>query len=169
MASNMKKIFGGIGLSMASFKACTVARMAAAAASLALDVACVATLGMGCVAKLFTGIATGVVVSAGVGTLISFLVPTVANAMMRNLITEFGGENFGNALAMGALLYLGSTHRANGGSLSSIKKYKKFALQQQQVVAENAKYEREPESIRYDIKIYFYGYDIDTDDEFYAC
>ncbi len=142
ITNNMKKVFGGLGISMASFKACTVARMATAALSLGADLLCLT--GVGCLAKVFEGIGhLDLLKSAGVAVLISFLVPTVADIMQRDIIKDLAGENFGNALALGALMYLGSSHRANGGSLSSIKKYKQFAVEQSRVIAENAKYERE--------------------------
>lgn len=142
ITNNMKNVFGGLGISMASFKACTVARMATAALSLGTSLLCLT--GFGCFAKVFEGIShLDLLKSAGVAVLISFMVPTVADIMQRDIIKDLAGENFGNALAMGALMYLGSSHRANGGSLSSIKKYKKFAVEQSQVIAENAKYERE--------------------------
>lgn len=142
LTNNMKKVFGGLGISMASFKACTLTKFITSVASIGANLLCLSTLA-GCVLKAFKSIENiDLLKSAGVAVIISFMVPTVANSMMRNIIEDFGGENWGNALAMGALLYLGSTHRANGGSLSNIKKYKKFAVEQSQVVAENAKYER---------------------------
>ncbi len=144
LTNNMKNVLGGLGLGIASFEACTVARLATAVVSLGLSASCILTAGIGCLVKAFTKIkGKDVLKSAGVGVLLSFLTPAVANIMQRNILKDFAGENYGNALAMGALMYLGSTHRANGGSLSSIKKYKQFAVQQSQVIAENAKYERE--------------------------
>ncbi len=143
ITNNMKKVFGGLGISMGSFKACTVAKMATAALSFGSDFLCLTT-GVGCLLKLFDDIEhADLLKSAGVAVLVSFLVPTVSNIMQRDIIEDLAGENFGNALALGALMYLGSSHRANGGSLSSIKKYKQFAVEQSRVVAENAKYERE--------------------------
>ena len=161
LTSSMESIVGGVGTSMDAFKGCMVAKMGAAAISAGLDtaavVACVAglltavpTAGVGLAAgcgPLAISIGSGVLLGISIATVLSGVValitPAVSNMLMRDLVTELGGENLGNALTSGANMYQGGTHRANGGSLSSIGEYKQFALEQQRVIAEKAKDERE--------------------------
>ena len=143
ITGNVKKVFGTNGLSVSAFSECSAAKMAAALVSTGIDVACLLTAGVGCIAKLFTDSLVGVAISAGVGAVVSLLIPTIANSMMRNIVDEFAGEGFGNALMVGAGLYLGGTHRSNGGSLATMEKLEKFAAAQQEVIAENARFERE--------------------------
>ena len=95
------------------------------------------------VVKTLQGIALGVAIGVVVSGIISAIVPMVASMLTRDLITDIGGEDLGNALTSGGNMYLGNTHRYNGGSLSTIDKYKEFAMSQQQVIAENARYERQ--------------------------
>lgn len=157
--NSIKTIMGGIGLSMSSFVGCSLAKLATNAAS-AIEttwttVSCVtgasaagATFGvslLGCLPALFE-IASGIALSVGASLLIAGVIaaitPVVANMMTRDLISTLGGEDLGNALTSGANMYLGNTHRFNGGSLATSKKYTEFAVARQQVIAENAKYER---------------------------
>jgi hypothetical protein len=89
------------------------------------------------------GVGLGIAIGVTVAAVISTITPIVANMLTRDLISELGGEDLGNALTSGANMYLGNTHRSNGGSLATEKKYAEFAMAQQQVIAENAKYERQ--------------------------
>ena len=158
--SNIKSIFGGLGTSMKAFEACAVARIAAAGAGAigsGLKIAgCIAgiagaafTLGASATAcgPLIASFGIGIGVSVAAGVLIAGIVatvtPVVANLLTRNLIMDIGGEDLGNALTSGANMYLGGTHRANGGSLSTREKYTQYAMEQQTVIAENARQERE--------------------------
>ena len=143
MTGNVKKVFGTKGLSVSAFSECSAAKMASALASSVVDVTCLLTAGLGCIAELFSSSLVSAAVSAGVGAVVSLLIPSIANMMMRDLVAEFAGEGFGNALMVGAGLYLGGAHRANGGSLATMKKLKKFAVAQQDVIADNARFERE--------------------------
>lgn len=149
VTGSIKKILGGVGVSMSAFRACTLVKMSAAIVSGALDavglIACLAT-GVGCIglgAKIAVQTGIGAVMGAALSGVVGLLVPKVANVMLRNLVTEFGGENLGNAWTYGAILYQGSTHRANGGGAATLNKYIEFAAAQEQVIADNAKYERE--------------------------
>ena len=158
MASS-NQILGGLSLSMKSFEGCLVAKAGAAAVSALADGLEIAGCIAGLVGAAFTfgaaaaacgpfvthqlaGIALSVGLAAVLGALVSVVAPAVANMMMRDLISELGGEDLGNALTSGANLYMGSAHRANGGSLSNREKYNEFAIAQQQVIAENAREER---------------------------
>ena len=157
---SIKSILGGIGVSMEAFETCAIAKIAANVASATMDMITIAGCILGIAGAAFTfgvsasacgpfvgktivGVALGVAIGVTVTGIISAIVPAVASIMTRDLITDIGGEDLGNALTSGANMYLGSTHRSNGGSLTTIDKYKSFALVQNQVIAENAKYERQ--------------------------
>lgn len=156
---SIKRILGGIGVSMAAFEGCSFAKLATNAVSAVqsgLEIgACIAGIigsvfTLGATATACTGLVSdilaGVALSVGIGVLISGIIstitPVVAKILTRDLITNIGGEDLGNALTSGANMYLGNTHRSNGGSLASEAQYVAFAIEQQQVIAENAKYER---------------------------
>ena len=159
VSGSIKRIFGGIGVSMAAFETCSLAKLVLNAVSAVQAVgeiaACLGSLIaafftfgaslVGC-AGLVTDFLVGVAASAAMAVLISsaieFLTPIVTKILTRDLISNIGGEDLGNALVSGANMYLGNTHRANGGSLANEQKYTEFALAQQEVIAENARYER---------------------------
>jgi len=162
-ASNIKRVVGGLGTSMEAFEACAVTKIAANAVSAitsAIEIAgCILgavgaafTFGMSSAAcgplvgKIVKGIALSVAIGVTVAGLISAITPVVSSMLTRDLITDIGGEDLGNALTSGANMYLGNTHRSNGGSLANRTKYTNFALAQRQVIAENAKYERSQRS-----------------------
>lgn len=160
ISSNLKRIAGGVGVSATAFAGCTAAKMAGAVVSGIGDaaeigacllgvVAAIPTAGLsaaacgGLLANIGLQIVAGATLGAVLGTVTSVLVPAVSSALMRNLVKQFGGEDFGNAITLGANLYQGSAHRSNGGSLASMEKYEQFAVEQQRVIADNARYERE--------------------------
>lgn len=159
LSSSMKRILGGIGVSMAAFTGCTIAKGAAAMAGAALDaieiVACVAgavgavfTFGAsaaacsGLVANALISFASGIAISVVLGGIIVTITPLVSNVLERDLVSTLGGEDLGNALTSGALRYMGSAHRANGGSLGTVEKYQQYAVAQAEVIAQEAKEER---------------------------
>ena len=153
-------ILRGVGASMAMFESCAIGKIAVSAigsVSSAIEVgACL----LGLVGSIFTAgvsavagcgallgdfiISTAITVVAEnvIGSVISVLTPVITNILTRDLIKDIGGEDLGNALVSGANMYLGNTHRANGGSLANEQEYTRFALAQQEVIADNAKYER---------------------------
>ena len=160
-SGNLGTILGGLGTSLTLFESCGIAKVAANATSAITDLvgiaACIlgaagapfsfgASLG-GCAAwgakKIAIGIGISVGIAVAVSAIVAAIVPTVASVLTRDLITNIGGEDLGNALTSGANIYMGGTHRANGGSLANKTEYTSFALAQQAVIADNAKYERQ--------------------------
>ncbi|MBR2641434.1 hypothetical protein IKD49_03255 [Candidatus Saccharibacteria bacterium] len=152
-------ILGGIGAGMSAFKGCSYAKIAANVISAGSDaaetVACVvgvigafftAGASLTACAPFLTDLGMGILMSVSISMLISAIIktvlPMVSNMLTRDLITDIGGEDLGNALTSGANMYLGTTHRANGGSLANRQKYTEFAVAQKQVMAEYAKAER---------------------------
>ena len=162
-STSIKRIVGGLGSSMVAFETCTLAKIATNALNAGkgfLEIAgCIAgllgapfTFGASagaCSALIIdklVAIGRGVAVSMILVGVISTITPMIANVMTRDLITNIGGEDLGNALTSGANMYQGNTHRANGGSLANSERYGQFALKQQDVIAENARYERSQRS-----------------------
>lgn len=151
---------GAVTTAVSAFQACTIAKMGAAGVSLVTSGisagACVLgllgapfSLGTSAVAcaplaeHIGTQVAWKAAKMAVLGGIVSLILPLVTNMLTRDLVSELGGEDLGNALASGGNMYQGGVHRANGGSLSTGDKYREFAVAQQKVVADNARYERE--------------------------
>ena len=166
-SGNISRVFKGLGTSMQSFETCAVVKVAANLTTAFTDalavIGCIgglvgtaATAGVAApagvaacqplVAGTIRNIAFGVAIGVTIGGLISAITPVVADMFKRDLIMDIGGEALGNALTSGANMYLGNAHRSNGGSLANREEYTQFALAQQQVIAENAKYERSQKS-----------------------
>lgn len=141
LTGRMSTILGGIGMGINSFKTCAVSRAAAAAASVTFDVlSCVFTL---CLAGLIKDAIISIGIGFALSAVISLITPWVVSALTRNIISTLAGEDLGNALVFGANMYQGNTHKSNGGSLATKEKYTSFAVVQQQVIAEEARLERE--------------------------
>ncbi len=159
VTSSLNTLLGSIGTSMISFESCAIAKMAANLSGVVETVWEIGSCIVGVVGAAFTfgaalsacapelasiaiGIATSVSASLIIAGVISVLTPVVGNALTRDLITNIGGEDLGNALTSGANMYLGNAHRSNGGSLASSDTYVAYEIEHQKVVAENARYER---------------------------
>ncbi|MBR2725846.1 hypothetical protein IKE87_01070 [Candidatus Saccharibacteria bacterium] len=161
LTSYLPKIFGGIGMSMASFTSCAVAKMATNAISAVASAAeiggCIAgllgaaftfgtTAAAGC-APLITSLAFGfaktVAIGLAVAALASIMTPIATNALTKDLMGKLSGEDFGNAITSGANMYQGSVHRGNGGSLATEAKYTAYAAEQRRIIADDARNERE--------------------------
>ncbi|MBR3254535.1 hypothetical protein IKF88_02280 [Candidatus Saccharibacteria bacterium] len=158
--ASIRRVAGGVGASMEAFETCALTKIAAntvSAITSAIEIAgcilgavgAVFTFGVSSsacgplVGKIVKGIAVSVAIGVAVAAVISAITPVVSNMLTRDLISNLGGEDLGNALTSGANMYLGNNHRYNGGSLATKDEYGKFAIMQEQVIAENAKYERQ--------------------------
>lgn len=162
LTSSINKIMGGISSSMATFQTCTIAKLVASAAEASnalLD-------GIGCIIGIVTAgtgagaavaieqcgelivdigisIGKGVLISVAIAGVFSAIAPVLTKAWTRDLISNLGGEDLGNALTSGGNMYLGGVHRANGGSPATREKYESYAVAQHQVMEDYARYERE--------------------------
>lgn len=162
LTASIKNIMGGINSSMTAFQTCTIAKLAISAvelASAAADtLACIFSIaaietGVGAatavaecgklIVDIGLSISRSVVIGVAIAGIFSALAPVLQSAWTRDLISNIGGEDLGNALTSGGNMYLGGAHRANGGSPASLEKYEQYAVLQQQVIADNARYERE--------------------------
>lgn len=144
LTSSTNTILGGAGMPVSSFRNCAIGRVAAAAANIGVDIAlCVSTAGLGCVVGLLKDLGISAGIALAIQGVIEILTPWLVSVFERDLISSLAGEDLGNALVSGANMYQGYVHKTNGGSLSTREKYEQFAVAQQQVIAENAKEERE--------------------------
>ena len=147
----LENSIAAIGVSMTSFMACTYAKMAAATINIAGDVltiaSCVLTGGLACIAKAF---GEGAVISAVAGViapmLLSFFLPKIANMFTRNLTEDLLGVDLGNAIAMGGHAYMGKNGQYGGNSVASKDSLLAYMIENEEVVAENARFERETRS-----------------------
>ena len=138
VTSSISTILKGLGFSMASYKTCLNIRAAVAGSGLVLAILAPAKIGLQMVGKGAVGLAVAAVTAV--------MVPMVAKLLTRDLITNIGGEDLGNALTSGANIYMGNAHRTNGGSLATKDKYIEYAAAHEQTIAENARYERTTKS-----------------------
>lgn len=144
LTSSINAIAGGVGMSVDSFRNCAIGRVTAAVANIVGDVAiCVATFGVGCMVDLLKDIGFSVGIALAIQGVIELLTPWLVSEFERDLVSNLAGEDLGNALVLGANMYQGYIHKANGGSLATEDKYKDFAIARQQVIAEEAREERE--------------------------
>lgn len=158
-SGSIKRIVGGLGVSMGAFATCASVKMAANVAGVVEGIAewgvCIAgligaifTLGgtsvacAGALGAVISNVAFATVITTAISAVVSAVVPLMARLMTRDLITELAGEDLGNAIVSGANMYMGNNHRYNGGSLANLSSYTQFALAQQDVIAEDARYER---------------------------
>ena len=151
IGARFSTILGYFGNSIMSFAGCAVAKAAAAAADAVIDlisiVTCVASLGVGCIVNALGEAAVSGGASIAIGLAATFAIniitPLAVKAFTRDLVSDLGGEDLGNAITSGANIYMGNNHLNGGGSLATRDKYIAFAQQQQNVIAEEAKFERE--------------------------
>ena len=139
--ANINDISKALGLTTSNFVTCL--QVKAVVGTLNGILGLIPGVGQGwSVAKAFLNAG----ISGLISTAVQALVPMIAGFWMRDLISNLGGESLGNALTSGANIYMGSMHRANGGSPSTKDEYIEYAAAHEQVIAENARYERENKS-----------------------
>ena len=146
----VNNILGQVTTSMESFRACAIAKIAAATVSAVLDLAeiilGVLTGGVSVLAKKAGEALFGAAISVGVATVVSAitstLIPKIVTWVIRDLVTDLAGENYGNAIMAGASKYMSSNFRNGGGSLTNKNEYLSYRVQQEAILAEQAEYER---------------------------
>ena len=152
--SGVSKILGNVSASASNYRKCTTARLAAAQVGVATDVItvglCVATFGIGCLVDWLVDAAAGIGFSAAfslaISTVISIAVPHIANVLIRKIATEVAGEDLGNAIVTGANMYMGRNHQYSGGAAANKESYITYLQEQDRIIAEEARYERETRS-----------------------
>jgi len=154
IGARLEGIIGYLGSNMTSFLGCAIAKAAASLADGALTLAkiiiCAGTYGMGCVAfaieKAASSVSHKIGVSVAIEEIAKRLAPMLFKAFARDIITALAGEDLGNALVSGANMYMGSNHRAGGGALTNMKGLSLFMEAHQEVIANEARYQRETRS-----------------------
>ena len=168
LRDSLNAIMNAFGSNMTAYKACTIVKIGAGFLETILDtidvisdiasiVACIGgaafTAGASCAGvigkiafKIISGVTFSLLIAKIVEHIVTYLVPKIATMMARDLATNIGGEDFGNALVSGANMYMGQNHQYGGGSLASQKTLGTFLVQQQKYIADKARYERETKS-----------------------
>ena len=154
MYSGVASVLNYVSVSASAYRSCAVARLAAAAAGVAVDVvtvvACIATAGIGCLVDFLVDSAGSAAFSAAlslaISAAVSVAVPFVAKILTRKIATEVLGEDLGNALVSGANMYMGRNHQYSGGAVANKESLISYIQERDRVVAENARYERETRS-----------------------
>ena len=164
LTDSINSVMKSVGSSMSAYRGCTIAKIGAGLVEAMLDAVDVATdlatvaacilgglesFGATClplIGKILAKIAIGTLgsyaLAAVVQGVVSFMVPKVVTMIARDLATNIGGEDFGNAIASGANMYMGQNHQFGGGSLASKETLGAYLQEQEKYVAEQARYER---------------------------
>lgn len=129
-------IVGGTGGSIETVRNCTIARMAASLVNVALNSALK-------LVSVIIDLATGVAMQAVVSGLIGLVVPYAVSVLVRDFTNLDGGENEGNLIGSSANPYMGTNHLRGGGSLADAETYVAYAAAHEEVIAEQARYDRE--------------------------
>lgn len=148
---NLKKSMGAVGIAMDSFMACTYAKMAAATVNIIGDgltvAACIASGGIACIVSAFgKGYLVSEVAQFLVPAIVGFFLPKIANYYTRNLTEDLLGVDLGNAIASGGHAYMGKNGQYGGNSVASKDSLLAYMVENEKVIAENARYERETRS-----------------------
>lgn len=133
--SSIGPIASVLGVSMAGFTGCALARITTSAASAFLD--------------LFTGggatvfdLAIGVGAQLAIQGVVSVLVPSIATMLARDILSDIAGEDLGNALASGIQRYMGRNHQYSGGAVANAESLTSYYMEQDKVIADRARYDR---------------------------
>lgn len=164
LTDSMDTIMTKLGSSMESFKACTFARMGAALLDSALDVAgltakggsiaaCVAggieTLGGACIPFLIElGVTIGkswaanLLIKEIVTKVTEFMLPKIVTILARDLTTNIGGVDAGNALVGGFAQFSMLNFQSGGGAIASKETYITHLQEKDKYIADLAESER---------------------------
>lgn len=142
------QLFGQeLSYSAQDFKNCAYVKLASGVVDLVVDVIGIATFG---IASVIKGLVKSIAVSATVALVVSlfgqFVIPFAAKMIMKNYLTDFVGEDLGNAIVSGANKYLGGNHQGGGGSPGDMQTVLAFQRETRQILAEEAEYDRQTKS-----------------------
>lgn len=151
---SINAIAAAVGSSVTAYRACTFAKLGAAAVQGAVQAAeiigCIASFGIGCVVDAFIevgkSLAWEVAKALVIAAVTSALVPFIAGLITRTIATEVFGEDLGNALVSGANMYMGQNDQYAGGSVASESSYSTYLQARTEYVNDIARYERENRS-----------------------
>ena len=148
--NSVNGIAKAIGSSVTAYRACTFAKLGAAAVQgvvqLVEIIGCIASFGIGCLVDAFIeagkSLAKEIAKAIIINVVVSAIVPFFANILTRKIATDVFGEDLGNALASGANIYMGQHHQYAGGSVASKESLTKFITEREAYNADIARYER---------------------------
>ena len=81
-----------------------------------------------------------------INVVMEHIVPAAATIIKRDLATNIGGSDFGNALVSGANIYMGKNHQGGGGMATTQGHYVTYLKQKEEYIADIARHERETRS-----------------------
>lgn len=150
ISNSVNGILKALGSSAAAYKACTFAKIGAAAVEGIIDtvkmIGCIATAGIGCAFDALFDVVTNSAKIIGRAILtqvvISAIVPFFANIAIRTIATDVAGEDLGNALASGASSLMGSNHQYSGGAPASKESYLVYLTAMNEVEQDKAYFAR---------------------------
>lgn len=151
---SINSIAAAVGSTITAYRACTFAKLGAAAVEGAIQIAeivgCIASFGIGCVVDAFIeagrSLALEVAKTLVVTAVTSVLVPFIAGIVTRTIATEVFGEDLGNALYAAVHNYMGGMDLFAGASIASESSYSTFMRGQIDYNNDIARYERENRS-----------------------
>lgn len=127
---------GDIQFTIDNMNKCSYIRIAAGVANIALLLT-----GVGVVAKISKAAVMKYAFAASIAWLAAIAIPQVGKMIVRDLIKDLGPD-LGNALAVGANLYMAKNHQYSGGSAGDKKHVMAFKREQAAVIAEDAAADR---------------------------
>ena len=85
-------------------------------------------------------------IAAVVSAVVQYIVPKIATMVARDLATNIGGVDIGNALVSGGNMYMGKNHQGGGGAAASKETLVTYLKQREEYIADVGRYERENRS-----------------------
>jgi len=151
LSDTFNNVLGAIGVSAVSFLTCAAARIGAAMASAVIDtisiIGCIVSLGLGCLAKagldVLAGIGTSLGIAFIIGTVAKMLAPVLFTIFAKNILESLVGEDLGNATFSGFHNMMSRNAQGAGQSPLNEEKYLAFYQAQQEVIANQARFDRE--------------------------
>lgn len=151
--SYVGKFLGELGAgasTLDAYKFCLYSGMALNIAGLALDAVKIVMLfvsgGIGAaIIQFFQGLAKAAakaIAMVAIGMFVSWIVPKVAQWLAKDLIEDIGGEDAANAIRSGANIYMGKSFEANSGGVGDEAAVLAMYRETQEVLAEDARYDR---------------------------
>ena len=143
-----------VDLAVSNFRKCAFTRlatdMAAFVGDLAMVAGCIATLGMGCLLEVLekATIAIGkgaikLAITYIVSNLLAYLIPQLIAVYVPDVLNNLLGEDLGNMLTSAGNMLIGGAGQFAGGSFAGMKSFASYEMARLEVVADNARYERE--------------------------
>ena len=153
IASKIEGVMKGIGAGMSTFAACAAAKMTTAIIGAISDVVelftclipgvgwakCLFDLG----AKFVGSVGSSIAIATAISSAAKVLAPIFISVFTKDLLSGIAGEDLGNALVSGSNIFMSANARNGGQAVASRDAYIAYRVEQEKVLAEKARYERE--------------------------